>query len=172
LATKVIKLFVLKKEKGPMDELKPIKTMIDFEDGSKISVVVEGKQAQDVFRRTLSILEGKGLTDEELALLASLLLEYQVNRGPVEVAKVKTILTKLLQLGQPLPAEASTKEPIYQDLENFSRRLRALLSAMSPTDREAMLARVKPHLSEEDYAALQNHLLTDSAEPAPPESQD
>ena len=155
-----------------MAEPKQTTTAINFEDGSKISVVVEGEQAHNIFRRTLSILEGKGLTDEELALLSSLLLEYQVNRGPVEVAKVKTVLTKLLQLGQPLPAEASTKEPIYQDLANFSRRLRVLLSAMPPAEREATLARVKPHLSEEDYAELQNHLLTESAEQAPPEGQE
>ena len=47
-----------------MDDPKPTTTVINFEDGSKISVVVEGEQAQDVLRRTLSILEGKGLTDE------------------------------------------------------------------------------------------------------------
>ena len=155
-----------------MDEPKQTTTTINFEEGSKISMVVEGEQAHNVFRRTLFILEGKGLTDEELALLASLLLEYQINRGPVEVAKVKTLLTKLLQLGQPLPAETSTKEPIYQELENFSRRLHVLLSTMPPDDREATLARVKPHLSEADYAALQTRLLSESAETAPPEDQE
>src|SRR5688572_16520797 len=118
-----------------MDDPKQTATVINFEDGSKISVVVEGEQAHDVFRRTLSILEGKGLTDEELTLLSSLLLEYQVNRGPIDVAKVKTILTKLLQLGQPLPAEAHAKEPIYRELEDFSRRLYALLSAIPPAER-------------------------------------
>jgi hypothetical protein len=156
-----------------MDDPKQTTTVINFEDGSKISVVVEGEQAHDVFRRTRSILEGKGLTDEELTLLSSLLLEYQVNRGPVDVAKVKTILTKLLQLGQPLPAESYTKEPIYRELEDFSRRLYALLSAMPPAEREAMLARLKPHLSEEDYAELQTHLLAARTETdqTPPEGQ-
>jgi hypothetical protein len=45
-----------------MDETKQTTATINFEDKSKISVVVEGEQAHEVYQRTLSILEGKGIT--------------------------------------------------------------------------------------------------------------
>ena len=43
-----------------MDDPKQTKATINFEDSSKISVVVEGEQAHEIFRRTTSYPGGEG----------------------------------------------------------------------------------------------------------------
>jgi hypothetical protein len=129
-----------------------------FADGSKITIVAEGGQAYEVFRRASLILEGNGLTDDELTLLASLLIEYQVVQHPEDSTRAEAILNKLQKLGQVAIDEAFTKAPTYQKLMDLGRLVDTIVAIMPPAAREAALSSMEVNLTEEEYNALRTRL--------------